>query len=1056
VRWGRIEECAWLCDQMIDSVTFEQIGTEASHDLISLYEDFDDDCLDNDSPFKYSNATCDYYEPDNFNIKYHDVCGSLSYFHLNCRGLATNWDSFHNLICDLHGESFAFDIIGISEIFKCQGDMRLSFPGYHKLIARCRDDGSRGGVGLFIKDNINYKIREDISVFTPHIFESLFIEIICPSAKNTIIGVIYRPNTEPRADMDIFSSTLFDIMDLINIENKLCVIMGDMNIDLLKFKSHSKTSDYLDNIFNHGFLPVITKPTRISTTSATLIDHIYSNNIRTTGNSGIIITDVADHFATFHMSNIKSNTKPKSTNKVRVYSENNINKFRNAIDQIDFRPVLELMCPNEAYNEFYRLYKSAFESSFPFRVFKINDSFIKREPWFTKGLLISSKRKGKLFAKKLLKPTERNITEFKKFNNMFNKLKRAMKIKYFRDSLEENKNNIKKTWVILKQAIGKINNKSSLPLSFLINDIPVTDKLQAAEGFNSYFSQIGIQTSHSVPPSNKSFRDYMPRPVRNSMFIEPVLPSDVLSITNKLKPKLSYGHDDISTKLLKQTIDNIVQPITHIINRSFETGIVPLEMKIAKVIPIHKSSDPRLLKNYRPVSLLSAFSKLIEKLMYNKLMSFLNSNNTLFKHQYGFRSKHSTIHPIIHLLNQCAHVTNKHNPEFTLAIFCDLSKAFDVINHDILLYKLNSYGIRGLANEWFKSYLSDRFQFVELGKMHSSLLPIRCGVPQGSILGPLLYLIYVNDIYNSCEGNIVSFADDTTLYMSNSDVTELFFNANTQINNLFKWFCANKLSLNASKTKFIVIRPNHRHCELSGLNICIDSMPLKRIGNDCDEKAAKFLGIFIDEHLTWKYHIAHVNSKVSRSLFFIKQLKNILPRDSMRTLYFALVNSYFSYGILLWGNASKAALHRSMILQKRALRIINNVSYNGHSDPLFKANRILKLNDMYEHQALLFMFDYMANKLPISFAGTFTFNRDNPGSRLTRQSDMFHITRCQLQFARKLPLYAFPEIWNKKSRSILNVNNLSRSQFKNQIKAKYLITYQSHVRCLNKRCIDCF
>ena len=242
---------------------------------------------------------------------------------------------------------------------------------------------------------------------------------------------------------------------------------------------------------------------------------------------------------------------------------------------------------------------------------------------------------------------------------MFNTLKRAMKIKYFRNSLEENKHNIKKTWTILRQAIGKLSNKSSFPHTFLINDIPVTDTLQAAEGFNRYFSKIGIQTSHNVPPSNKNFRDYLPRPVINSMFIEPVLPSDVFSIANKLKPKTSSSHDDISTKLLKQTLNNIVLPITHIINRSFDTGIVPTDMKIAKVIPIHKSSDPCLLKNYRPVSLLTAFSKLIEKIMFNKLISFLNSNNTLFKHHYGFRSKHSTIHPILHLLNHCADFTNQ-------------------------------------------------------------------------------------------------------------------------------------------------------------------------------------------------------------------------------------------------------------------------------------------------------------------------------------------------------------------------------------------------------------
>ena len=237
---------------------------------------------------------------------------------------------------------------------------------------RCRDDGARGGVGLFSRENINFIIREDISVFTPHIFESIFIEINNPTGKNTVMGLIYRPNTEPRADIDIFSSTVFDIMDIINTENKLCVIMGDMNIDLLKFGSHTKTSDYLDNIFSHGFLPVITKPTRITTTSATLIDYIYTNNLSTIAKSGIIITDVADHFGTFHVSNIKNKNKTSSTNKVRLFSDNNINKFKEILDQTDFHHILELTCPNEAYNEFFHIYKSVFEASFPLRVFRNN------------------------------------------------------------------------------------------------------------------------------------------------------------------------------------------------------------------------------------------------------------------------------------------------------------------------------------------------------------------------------------------------------------------------------------------------------------------------------------------------------------------------------------------------------------------------------------------------------------------------------------------------------------------------------------------------------------
>jgi hypothetical protein len=714
------------------------------------------------------------------------------------------------------------------------------------------------------------------------------------------------------------------------------------------------------------------------------------------------------------------------------------------------------MCPNEAYNEFLSLYKTAFDDSLPLSTKPAKYRKIKREPWFSAGLLVSSRKRRKLFSKKLNKPTESNILAFKKYNNLFNKLKRAMKITYFETAIEENKFNIKKTWTILRQVIGKLNDKSNYPSTFLINDTPIKDRSHVAESFNNYFVKIGVQTSHNVPRANTGFLEYMPRSIMHSMFLEPVAPSEVLLAASKLKSKTSHGHDGISTKLLKDTIPIIIHPITHIINRSFETGVVPQEMKMAKVVPIHKSSDRSLLKNYRPVSLLPAFSKILERLMYNKLISFLNRNNILFRHQYGFRSKHSTVHPILHLLNHCAESSNKPDPDYTLAILCDLSKAFDVISHEILLRKLNYYGIRGNVNSWFESYLSHRKQFVELDNHKSASKSIVCGVPQGSILGPLLYLIYVNDIGNSCEGNILSFADDTTLYMSNSNLNKLFSDVNIQINNLFQWFCANKLSLNANKTKYILIRPRQKQCNLSALKIYINNSELKRIGHDCEEKAAKFLGIIIDEYLTWKYHIAHVNNKVSRSLFAIKQVKHFLPKSSLRTLYFSMIHSHFSYGLLAWGNANKSALHRSIILQKRALRTINNAKYNSHTDPLFKSSNILKLNDLYEHQVILFMFDYLSNKLPISFVNTFVLNRNMPNSRLTRQSDLLFITRCQSQFANSLPLYAFPVMWNKWVATSMVTISMSRYRFKVRTKYVLLERYQRHVTCQYRKCPDCF
>jgi hypothetical protein len=1043
---------------MAGHVTLSEIKNSPSRDFETIFNeslDEEDDYRET-SPYDIADIDCKYFEPSEFKTLCDQLNASLSYFHINCQGLAAHWDNFNALLCDIHTKEFSFDFIGLSEIYRTDS-YNLELPGYHALISRNREGTSvnRGGVGLYIKDSVTYTLREDLSVFIPHVFESLFIEVTNKHHKNQIVGVIYRPNTAPKSDLNIFSTTYLDILELLNKEKKQSVIMGDFNLDLLQFNKHTATDDFINNVFSQSYIPVITKPTRVTHTSATLIDHIYTNNVACRSKSGVLITDMADHFGIFCIFETQSDSNlPKYVYK-RSFKEKNMTKFRQLIKQYDFSDIYLQTNPNDAYNIFLKIVQTFYEQSFPKKQTLISKKYIKREPWVTKGLLTSSINKAKLHKKKLSNPTEHNICKYKTYNKLYNKTRRIIKIRYYHELFESNKYNIKQTWLELKKIIGKQSKQQNFPEFFKLNNMKLTNKTDIAESFNNYFVNIGKNIQSKIPTQNETFEYYMNQNIKTNIFLTPTDPINLIDTAKKLKKKTSSGFDEISTKLLSDIIEDIAYPLTHIINLSFSKGIVPENMKVAKVHPIHKSGEASNFNNYRPISLLPAFSKLLEKCMYHRLLSFINKHSIIYKHQYGFRKNHTTTHPLIHFLSDIANANNKAKPEITMGIFIDLRKAFDTISHEILLKKLKHYGIRGVANDWIKSYLTNRQQYVTYDKHSSKLLEVTCGVPQGSILGPLLFILYINDIVNALPvGNVLSFADDTTLYLSHTEIKSLFKDANSNMKNLYKWLCANMLCLNVDKTKYIIICPRQRKYNQTNLRLTINEHEITQVRSSGREKSIKFLGIHIDEHLTWKFHIQHINNKISRTLFAINKAKHLLPKMALHTLYFSLVHSQLLYGITAWGSAIHNNTNSKMFkLQKRAIRIINKTTYRAHTDPLFKTCKILKLQDIYELQSILFMQSYETNTLPASFNNMFKHNSDIHPHIQTRQSSNIYTSTPKNNFIANLPNFLIPKLWNKWT-SRLHLTK-SKCCIKTQMKQLLLAEYLDNVECTNTYCKQC-
>ena len=775
---------------------------------------------------------------------------------------------------------------------------------------------------------------------------------------------------------------------------------------------------------SHYYLKLITIPTRVTQSSATLLDNIYTTDPMS-GQNGVLTSDFSDHFSIF---TIRQNMEPKIPDKYRYkreFTNKNISKLNKQFKKIDWNSTLNTDSVLLDFSCFFALVKDIFDSCFPQKKIKI--TYSNKNPWITNLLKDEIKQREKLFIKSKRNPSQINIQIYKEFKNKNLTNQRIAERNYFQKQFDLHDRNMGKTFKVIRTLLDKdAGNNVSKSIYFVVNNTMTCDPTQISNSFNNYFISVGSTLANSIH-SNVNPLLYVDSNV-NSIIMPEVSEEEITSVILSINNS-APGYDDMPASVMKKCVYDYITPLTYLINSSIKQGIFPNELKIAKVFPIFKAGDEQLITNYRPISVLNFFSKIFEKVVANYIVDFLESNNILYEHQYGFRKGHSTNHAVITLVERVAKALD--TGKIVVGVYLDIRKAFDAIDHHILLRKLYSLGIRGNLYTWIKSYLTNRSQFVMYNNSKSETKFITHGVPQGSILGPLFFIVFMNDF--SRASNIlfsILFADDTTVIIEGQNYNNLILTLNTELNKLDVWLQANKLTLNTDKTHYMVFhraRIKSKTGKISIRNNAIDEV-----------KSTKFLGVIIDDKLKWTEHIQYIKNKISKSIGILIKIRPYLDKVTLRNLYFTFVYPYLIYCVEVWGNACDTHLDPIIKIQKKCVRVITFSHYLEPTESLFKDLKILAFKKLVIQRILLLMFKHNIGIVPKPIASLFT-KKSEIHNYNTRHCSSLHPAIGKSEATYRTFSYHAILIWNYLSKLICT--NVTLACFKK----RSLVYLQTHL-----------